>query len=261
MASARSSAGVLSRCQGGFSPSQQIPPSRSRSASLSARVGARTAVLGLVRMLQVVRPGAQRLQHHRAVSRGQPDGDADRLVLVVSPGQLPVPGHLLLLTAADPPVCLGEPLQLVGGHRSGHRHQVTLGFRSGDPGQRADFGVGQPPGRELLPDQREVTQQPRHPDVLAGGARGDLALPRQPRRARGHLPRRPAAAGIKVREQQQELAGRGGQVPGQLADAGLQVLHRHRQRIVGVTRNQVRVPCRLPRNGKFGHTFDCRRRV
>jgi hypothetical protein len=34
-----------------------------------------------------------------------------------------------------------------------------------------------------------------------------LALPRQPGRARGHLPRRPSPAEVEVGDQQQELAG------------------------------------------------------
>jgi hypothetical protein len=75
---------------------------------------------------------------------------------------------------------------------------------------------------------RQVPQRPGHPDLLAGGARRDLALPRQPRRAGGQVPAGPAAPRVELAYQQQEPAGRRRQVPGKLADLRLQPLQRHR---------------------------------
>jgi hypothetical protein len=48
----------------------------------------------------------------------------------------------------------------------------------------------------------------------------------------GRYPLKESPAEVEVGDQQQELAGSGGQVPGQLADAGLQVLDRHRRRVL-----------------------------
>ena len=78
---------------------------------------------------------------------------------------------------------------------------------------------------------RQAGQGAGDPDLLAGGARGDLAFPGQPRRARGQVPRRPAAAGVELGDQLQEPAGPGGQVRGQLADPLLQPLQRHQRRV------------------------------
>ena len=78
---------------------------------------------------------------------------------------------------------------------------------------------------------RQVPQRPGHPDMLAGGARAHLALPRQPRRAAGHLPVSPAPARVEVPQQDQEPAGGRGQVPSQLADLRLQPLQRHRKSV------------------------------
>jgi hypothetical protein len=43
-------------------------------------------------------------------------------------------------------------------------------------------------GPELCADGRQVAQGAGYPDVLAGGARGHLALPRQPLGAAVHVP-------------------------------------------------------------------------
>ena len=188
-----------------------------------------TMVAVVVGVLQVVAGGAQRLEDDGG-GLGRQDG-AELVVEVAgrAPGQPargPGPG---LAGLADPPVRPGEPLQLARGHRHGHRDEVRFGFPGGDPGQRARLGVRQAARRELPPDQRVLRQGPGDPDLLAGGAGGDLALPRQPRRAGRHLPVRPALALVEVRDQQQELARRRRQVPGQLADPRLQPLQRLRR--------------------------------
>jgi hypothetical protein len=68
-------------------------------------------------------------------------------------------------------------------------------------------------------------------------------------------------AGVEAGDQQQELAGGGGQVPGQFADAGLQVLHRHDGQILARARNQIGIQRRLIRNQYLAHVFDDRPRV
>ena len=134
-------------------------------------------------------------------SGGQPERPGQRSVLLETPGQAaPDPGGGVI-GGADLAVGAGEPLQLVPGHRPGDLGQVRLGLRGGDPGQRADLGIRQPARAELRADHWQVPQRSGHPDVLPGRAGGHLALPRQPRRAAGHLPARPAAARVEVPEQ------------------------------------------------------------
>ena len=174
--------------------------------------------------------GAQRLEQHRALQRRQPERAGQRPVFLEPPRQPATHPRRRVIGRGDLAVRPGEPLQLVPGHRPGQLGQARLGGRGGDPGQRPDLGVGQRGRGELSADDGQVPQGAGDPDVLAGGAGGHLALPRQPLRAGVHLPAGPAAAGVEVGEQDQEPAGRRGQVPGQLADLRLQPLQRHRRR-------------------------------
>jgi hypothetical protein len=177
-------------------------------------------------VLQVPGGRAERLEQHRPGQRRQAERAGQRPVLLHPPGQAaPDPGRSVI-GLADLPVRPREPLQLVAGHRAGDLGQARLGLRRGDPGQRADLGVGEPARRELAADHRQVAQRPGHPDMLPRGPGAHLALPPQPRRAAGHVPAGPAAADVKVTQQDQEPARRRGQVPGQLADPGLQPLQR-----------------------------------
>ena len=190
-------------------------------------------VPAVVRVLQVTPCGPQRLQDHRCVLGRQ---DGPELVVQVTD---PVPGQPALgpgraaVGLAHPPVGLGETLQLGRGHRRGHRDQVGFGLRGDDPGKCSHLGVGQAGRGELVPDERVLRQGPGHPDLVAGGAGGELALPRQPGRAGRQLPVSPTAALVEVRHQQQELARRGGQVPGQLAQPRFQPLQRLQRRAGG----------------------------
>ena len=180
---------------------------------------------------QVGAGGAERLQQHRAGQGRQAERAGQRPVLLEPPGQTAAHPGIRVIRPGDLAVGPGEPLQLVGGHWLGQLGQPALGGRGGDPGQRPDLGVRQLRRGEPGPDDRQVPQRPGHPDVLAGGAGGQLALPRQPLRAGAHLPAGPAAAGVEVGEQDQEPAGCRGQVPGQLADLRLHPLQRHRRRL------------------------------
>ena len=182
----------------------------------------------LVRVLQVSTRGTQRLEQHRALQRGEPERAGQRPVLLEPPYQPTADQRRCVIGLGGLAVGAGEPLQLVGGHRLGQLGQPCLGGRGGDPGQRPHLGIRQPPGGEPGPDHRQVPQRAGHPDMLPGGTRGHLALPRQPLRAAVHLPARPAPAGIEISQQDQEPAGRRGQVTGQLADLRLQPLQRHR---------------------------------
>ena len=219
-------------------------------------------VVVVVGVLQVVAGGAQR-QEDDSGGLGGEDG-AELVVKVAgrSPGQLACRPGPPAFRLADPPVRVGEPLQLPSGHRRSHLYQVGLGFRGDDPGQRPHLGVGQAAGRELPPDERVIHQAAGDPDVLAGGAGGDLALPRQPRRARRHLPGRPSLPLVEVRHQQQELARRRRQVPGQLADPRLQSLQRLRRvtwrRRCGGCARRGPVAARRWQCQEFVHVFDNR---
>ncbi len=174
----------------------------------------------------VLGDGAQRRQHRRAVLRRQPHRQRQRPVLVQPPGQPPPQPRLLLHIAGHGAVRPGEPLQLVGRHRPRHLGQIRIRVRAGDPGQRPHLRKRQPPGGELAPDHRQRPERPGHPDMLTGGTRRQLALPRQPRRARRHVPLSPATAAVELGQQHQEPAGRRRQVPGQLTNLRLQHLQR-----------------------------------
>ena len=175
--------------------------------------------------------GAQRLQQDRAGQRRQAERARQGAVLLEPPGQPAADPGLPVISRADLAVGAGEPLQLVRRHRPGQLRQPRLRRRRRDPGQRPHLGIGQRGRGEPGPDHRQVPQRPGHPDMLPGGTRGQLALPRQPLRAGAHLPRRPAPPGVEVGQQDQEPARRRGQVPGQLADLRLQPLQRHRRRL------------------------------
>jgi hypothetical protein len=159
-------------------------------------------------MLHVGDRGAQRLQQHRTLQWRQPEGAGQRPVVLGPPGQPPTDPGRGVIGTGNVPVGAGQPLQLVPGHRPGDLRQARLGARRGDPGQRPHLGVGEPAGRELGADHRQVLQRAGDPDVLAGGAGGQLTLPGQPRRAAGHVPAGPAAAGVEVTRQDQEPARR-----------------------------------------------------
>ena len=181
-----------------------------------------------MRVLQVPGRRPQRLQQHRPGQRRQPERARQRPVVLEPPRQPAADPSLGVVGRTDLPVRPGKPLQLVAGHRAGQLGQARLGGRGRDPGQRPHLGIRQPPRAELPPDHRQVPQRPRHPHMLPRGTRGHLALPRQPRRTAGHLPVRPAPAGIEVPQQDQEPARGRGQMPGQLTDLRLQPLQRHR---------------------------------
>ena len=223
----------------------RLPAARSRAASLrtaglrAVRLrgagrcarrfrGSAVIMAGMVRMVEVSRGGAERLDQDLALHRGQADCHRERPVFVIdAPGHPPRRAGPLIDMTGHLPVGAGEPVQLPAGHRLGQLGQALLGGRGGDPGQGPDFRIRQPPGGEPGPDHRQVPQRPRDPDLLTGGAGCQLALPRQPRRARRQLPRLPPPPRIEVTDQQQEPAGRRGQMPGQLTDLRLQALQRH----------------------------------
>ena len=203
---------------------------RRRGAGRCARRfrGGAVIMAGTVRMVEVSRGGAERLDQDLALHRGQADRHRDPPVLVIDPpGHPPRRAGPLIDMTGDLPVRAGEPVQLPAGHRLGQLGQAFLGGRGGDPGQGPDFRIRQPPGGEPGPDHGQVPQGAGDPDLLAGGAGCQLALPRQLRRTRRQLPRLPPPPRIKVADQEQEPAGRRGQMPGQLADLRLQALQRH----------------------------------
>jgi hypothetical protein len=93
-----------------------------------------TMIVLVVGVFQVVAGGAQCLQDDGGCF-GREDG-AELVVQVAgrAPGQPAGGAGPGTVSLADPPVRLGEALQLARGHRRGHRDQVGLGFRAGDPG-------------------------------------------------------------------------------------------------------------------------------
>jgi hypothetical protein len=188
----------------------------------------------VVGLFQVAEGGAQRLQDDRRLLGRQQAPERELEVARPVPAELPPRPDQLVLLTRHPPVRLGEPLKLPGSHRQGHLQQVGLCLRGNDPGQRPHLGVRQSPGGELRRNEREAAQRPRHPDLVSGRARGDLAPPRKPGRAGGHVPVGPSLPGVEIGDQQQEPAGGRGKVPGQLADPRLQPLHRLRHRLVRV---------------------------
>ncbi len=217
---------------------------RLRGAGRCARRfrGGAVIMAGTVRMVEVSRGGAERLDQHLALHRGQPDRHRQRPVFVIdAPGHPPRRAGPLIDMTGHLPVGAGEPVQLPAGHRLGQLGQALLGGRGGDPGQGPDFRIRQPPGGEPGPDDGQVPQRAGDPDLLTGGARRQLALPRQPRRTRRQFPRLPPPPGIEVTDQQQEPAGRRGQMPGQLADLRLQALQRHLRSRAGLAASDVMV--------------------
>ena len=134
-------------------------------------------VVVVVGMLEVAHGGPERLQHDRGLLGRELAAEGELVIVHPAPAQLsprPDPGAI---GVGDAAVGAGEPLQLPGRHREGHLGQVGLVVRVRDPGQRADLGVGEPGGGKLGPDQRQLRQGAGDPDMLAGGARRDLALP------------------------------------------------------------------------------------
>jgi hypothetical protein len=159
------------------------------------------AVVVVVGVVEVVHGGAERLQDDGGLLGRELAAEGELVVVDPSPAQLPPGPGAGAVGVGDAAVGAGEPLQLPGRHRGRHLGQVGLVVGGRDPGQRPDLRVRQAGGGELGPDQRQIRQGAGDPDVLAGGARRDLALPRQPRRARRHLPRRPPLTVIEVSHQ------------------------------------------------------------
>ena len=118
-------------------------------------------------MLQVVAGGTQGLQHDGGVF-GREDG-AEHVVQVLDavPGQLARGPRLAAVSFGDPAVGLGKPFHLVGRHRCRHLKEILFGLRSGDPGERPDLRVGQPPRGELGGDGGQRSQRAGDADLLA----------------------------------------------------------------------------------------------
>lgn len=174
-------------------------------------------------LLEPRQGGPQGRQHGDAVFGRQPCGDGHRSVVLVAPGQTPGEQCLLVIGPGDLAVRPREALQLVRGHRGRDFSQVRIAVRGGDPGQGPGFGVRQPAGRELAVDDRQRGQGTRDPHLLACGATGHAAFPRQPGGARRHVPVGPSAAGVEFGEQLKEPAGCRRQVARQLADLQFQL--------------------------------------
>lgn len=110
----------------------------------------------------------------------------------------------------------------VGGDPS---HSGRVG--AGDPGDRPHLGVGQPPGGERRRDRREVLQGVRDSQVFGGGASAHPGPPGQPLRTRTDPALGPPASIVELGQQLEEPAFRGGDVPGQAQQLGLQLAGAH----------------------------------
>ena len=84
--------------------------------------------------------------------------------------------------------------------RPPHRQQARLGLRRRHAGQRADLGVGELAARQRLSQARQRPEGARHPDVLAGRARGESDAPGEPRGARAEAVV-PTAAGVELADE------------------------------------------------------------
>ncbi len=106
-----------------------------------------------------------------------------------------------------------------GGAVLGDHQQVLLALRGGDAGQRAHLGVAHRAAGEGLAHPAQAPEGPGDAHLLAGGGRGDAALPVQPAGA-GQAPLvGPAAGRVELADEVDEAGLAGGEVGGQLGDA------------------------------------------
>src|SRR5256885_6268898 len=101
-----------------------------------------------------------------------------------------------------------------------------------DPRHRPYLREAQLPARERLASERHPCEPARDPYVLAAHPGRKPAPQRQPVRARLAAPRLPPLAPIELPDQEQPAACRRVDVRGQLADLLLQLLQRHRARVL-----------------------------
>ena len=178
-----------------------------------------------VRVLTIPGGRAQRLHHHRPLSRRQPDRHRHRPVLAIDAHPPRRPGRHS--AASDTGGARARTAPLRRGHRPGDLRQARLGFRGGDPGQRPHLRIRHPPRRELGADHRQVPPAPGPPGPAPGRCPGrpGTSTPATPHTTAD--PSTPSPAARRTRHQQQEPARPRGQVPGQLTDPLLQPLQRH----------------------------------
>jgi hypothetical protein len=100
---------------------------------------------------------------------------------------------------------------------TGDGQQALFRLRRRDAGQLADLGVRQPAVGQGLGEARQETEGARHTDVLAGGPRGEPDAPGEPGGARGKAVV-PAALGVELSDEIEEMGDGGIEVGRQLGD-------------------------------------------
>jgi len=110
-----------------------------------------------------------------------------------------------------------DALHVDGRARAPHREQPGLGLRGCDAGQGADLGVGELSARQGLGQGRQRPEGAGHPDVLAGGARGESDSPREPG-GTGAEARVPATTSVELPDEGKQAGGRRLEVVGELSD-------------------------------------------
>ena len=162
----------------------------------------------------------QRPPHHRAHLRRQPPADHHHAV-VVHPGvERPRLVPLLLLgllgRAVHAPPRADHLLNVRRGAGQGDVEQRLLGLGRGHAGDGAQLRVGDGAALHGVAQLGQLGQGARDAHVLAGGAGGETDAPAQPGGARGEA--LPAAAGVELSDQDQQLPGGRLDAGGQLGD-------------------------------------------
>ena len=131
--------------------------------------------------------------------------------------------------------------------RAPHREQARLGLRGRDAGQGAHLGVGELSARQRLGQGRQRPEGAGHPDMLAGGARGESDAPGEPLGA-GAEAVGPASAGVELADQREQAGRRRLEVGGELGDLVAQAIQLREVRRRGLRRLQrggkIRRECR-----------------
>jgi len=130
----------------------------------------------------------------------------------VAPGGLPGLG-----LGVHPAPAAHDPLDVLRRPGAPHPEQPLLGLRGGHAGERPHLGVREFSSGEGLGQPRQRAERAGHPDALAGRARVEPDAPTQPGGA-GAEAAVPAAAGVELSDQVEQVRGGGVEVRRQLGD-------------------------------------------
>ncbi len=179
-------------------------------------------------LVQGLAPPGERLYQHRTRLGRQPPPNDDHTVYVLihvqSATLVAMRGLARFGQLIDTPPPADDTLDVAGRAGPAHREQPLLGLRRGDTRERPYLGIGELTTGERVGQSGQRAERARHAHALAGGAHVDPDTPRQPVGAGGKAVV-PAAAGIELADEIEQMSGGGVEMRGQLGDLVAQPVH------------------------------------